>query len=200
MALSVWPLGGFPAINTALQRSAGTPTDTMNPATGSYTAGVYTAPANTYVAGILDQQGVNPSRIYFSDNNTGGGTTGATVNLPQLVTITQVSAHGQSLQELPTNYVGGPSYNEAADAVGYAGFLVVLNATPAAYDDGLYPLGFNNAISGSGAANFANTPGWTSQGGNYSQTVGVTVNYPNPQMRYYVTLNAMLIIASTATG
>lgn len=200
MALSVWPLAGFPAINTALQRSAGTPTDTMNPASGSYTAGVYTAPANTYVAGILDQQGVNPSRIYFADNNTGGGTTGATVNLPTLVTITQVSANGQSLQELASNYSSGISYNEYANAVGYAGFLVVLQATPAGYDDGIYPLGFNNAINNAGPVNYANTPGWTSQGGNYSQSVGVTVNYPNPQMRYYVTANALLIIASTATG
>lgn len=198
MALSVWSLAGFPAINTAYQRSAGTPTDAANPASGSYTAGVFTASANTYVAAIVDQQGINPTRIFFADNNTGGGTTG-TVVLPQLVTITQVSAHGQSLANFPTNYSGSVSYNEAADAVGYAGFQLVLNATPAGPDSGVYPLGFNNAVSGAGPANYANTPGWTSQGGAYTNAA-ITVGYPNPQMRFFVTANALLIIASTSTG
>lgn len=191
MSLSVATLAGFPALNTTFQRSAGTPTDA---ATFSFTNGVYTPGSTTYVAGILDQQGVNPSRIYFSDNNTGGGATGATVALPTLASITQVSAHGQSLQELPTNYTNSISYNEATDAVGYAGFLIVLNATPASADDGVYPLGYDNATRVN-----PNVPGWTSQGGNYG-VAGVTVNYPNPQMRYYVTFNALLIIASTSTG
>lgn len=191
MALSVATLAGFPSINTTLQRSAGTPTDA---ATFSFTNGVYTQVGTQYVAGILDQQGVNPSRVFFTDNNTGGGASGATVNLPTLVSVTQVSAHGQSLQELPSNYVGGPSYNEAADAVGYAGFIVLLNAAVPSADDGQWPLGYNNATLG-----HANVPGWTSQGGNYGVT-GVTVGYPNPQMRYFVTMNALLILASTATG
>lgn len=198
MALSVAPLAGFPAINTALQRSAGTPTISMNPSSGSYTNGVYTQSGTQYVAGILDQQGVNPSRIFFADNNTGGGTTGATVALPTLVTITQVSAHGQSLAELPSNYPSGPSFNEYTDQVGYAGFVVVLNATLASADDGIYPLGYNNAVSNSGPANYANVPGWVSQGGAYTGTT--TVGYPNPQMRFFVTANALLILASTSTG
>ena len=188
MSLSVATLAGFPAINTASQRSAGTPTDA---ATYSFTNGVYTA-GTVYVAGILDQQGVNPSRIFFSDNATGGGTTG-TVNLPKLVSITQVSAHGQSLQELASNYSGSVSYNEYADAVGYSGYQLILNATPASADDGVYPLGFDNATTLN-----PNAPGWTSQGGAY--TGATTTGYPNPQMRFFVTLNALLIIASTATG
>lgn len=191
MALSVANLAGFPVINTTFQRSAGTPTDS---ATYSFTNGVYTPGSTTYVAGILDQQGVNPSRIFFSDNGTGGGSTGATVVLPTLVSITQVSAHGQSLQELASNYSNGVSFNEYADAVGYAGFQIVLNAAIATPDDGVYPLGYNNATLG-----HSDVPGWTAQGGNYGVT-NVTVGYPNPQMRFYVSMNALLIIASTSVG
>lgn len=192
--LTVAPLGGFPAINTYYQRGfTSTPTITENPAHGSYTSGVYTQSGTQYVAGILDQQGVNPSRIFFSDNGQGSGSTGATVNLPTLVTITQVNAHGQSLQELATNYSSSVSYNEYADVVGYAGFVVVLNATPGTSDDGVYPLGYDNATM-----SHPNTPGWVSQGGAYTGTT--TTAYPNPQMKFFVTLNAMLILASTATG
>jgi len=198
MALTVAPLGGFPAINTYFQRTAGTPTVNENPGHASYTSGVYTQSGTQYVAGILDQQGVNPSRIFFSDNNTGSGTTGATVALPTLVSITQVSAHGQSLQELASNYSSGVSYNEYADVVGYSGFLIVLNAAVASADDGVYPLGFDNAITNSGPADYTNTPGWVSQGGAYTGTT--TVGYPNPQMRFFVTLNAILLLASTSTG
>jgi len=191
MALSVANLAGFPVINTTFQRSAGTPTDA---ATYSFTNGVYTPGSTVYVAGILDQQGVNPSRIFFSDNGTGGGSTGSTVILPTLVSITQVSANGQSLQELASNYSNSVSYNEYANAVGYAGFQIVLNAALGTSDDGVYPLGYDNAT-----LSHANVPGWTSQGGNYN-TNGVTVAYPNPQMRFYVTMNALLIIASTNVG
>jgi hypothetical protein len=204
MALTVAPLGGFPAINTYYQsstggKSSGTgPTITENPAHGSYTSGVYTQSGTQYVAGILDQQGVNPSRIFFSDNGQGSGSTGATVVLPTLVSVTQVSAHGQSLQELASNYSSSVSFNEYADMVGYAGFQIILNAAVASADDGVYPLGFDNAVNNSGSANYANTPGWVSQGGAYTGTT--TVGYPNPQMRFFVTLNAMLILASTSTG
>lgn len=190
MSLSVSTLAGFPAINTASQRSAGTPTDA---ATYAFTNGVYTQSGTAYVAGILDQQGVNPSRIFFADNDTGGGTTG-TVTLPKLVSITQVSAHGQSIQNLDSNYSNSISFNSYADAVGYAGFVVLLNASVASADDGVYPLGYDNAILPS----YANTPGWVSQGGAYTGTT--TVGYPQPQMRFFVTMNAMLLIASTSTG
>jgi hypothetical protein len=195
MALSVATLAGFPVINTTFQRSAGTPTDA---ATYSFTSGVYTPGSTTYVAGILDQQGVNPSRIFFSDNTTGGGSTGVSTVLPTLVSITQVSAHGQSLQELASNYSNSVSFNEYADAVGYAGFQIILNAAVGTSDDGIYPLGYNNAVTGAGPANYANVPGWVSQGGAYTGTT--TVGYPNPQMRFFVTMNALLVIASTSIG
>lgn len=191
MALSVATLAGFPAVNTATQRSAGTPTDA---ATLTFTSGVYTQAGTQYVAGILDQQGVNPSRIFFADNNTGGGTLGQTVPLPTLVSVTQVTAHGQSLANLPSNYTGGPSYNEYTDQVGMAGFVVLLNAaTPSQDSGGLlggYFGGLNN--QNNGVFTLTEVPGYTAQAPNKQ--------YPNPQMRFYVTVNALLIFASTSTG
>jgi hypothetical protein len=192
MALSVATLAGYPAINTTLQRSAGTPTDAI---THAYSSGVYTpTPGTIYVAGILDQQGINPSRIFQCDNNTGGAATG-TKTLPTLVTVTQVSAHGQSLANLPSNYTGGPSFNEVTDATGYAGFLVVLATVNAQTDSGVYPLGYNNQTT----FQPNDVPGWTSQGGAYTNAA-ITVGYPQPQMRFFVTMSALLIIASTSTG
>lgn len=188
MSLTVAPLAGFPAINSTLQRTAGTPTVSANPSTGSYTSGVYTQSGTQYVAGILDQQGINPSRVFFCDNNTGSGTTGATVPLPTLVTITQVSAHGQSIQNLD------PATFMYTDKVGYSGFIVVLSAAAGQLDDGVYPLGYDNATT-----THANVPGWTSQGGAYTNAAP-TVGYPNPQMRFFVSFNAILLLASTSTG
>lgn len=194
MSLSVATLAGFPSKNTAFQRSAGTPTDA---ATFSFTNGVYTPGSTTYIAGFLDAQGVNPSRVFNVDNGTGGAT-GGTISLPTLVSITQVSAHGQSLQELASNYSGSISFNEYADAVGYAGFQIILAGYPGGGDTGKYPLGYNNAITNSGPGNYSNVPGWVSQGGAYTGVT--TTGYPNPQMRYYVTMHTLLIIASTNVG
>jgi hypothetical protein len=191
MALSVATLAGFPAINTTLQRSAGTPTDA---ATFSFTNGVYTQGGTQYVAGIVDQQGINPSRIFFCDNNTGGGTKGATIALPTLVSVTQVSAVGSSLQELPTNYAGSSTYNEAANATGYAGFVVLLNAATPSDDSGGrvggYYGGLNNQNNGVFTLN--EVPGYTAQ--------APSKQYPNPQMRFFVSASALLILASTSTG
>ena len=200
MALSVATLAGFPALNTipALGTvngsSAGSPTDS---ATYSFTSGVYTAGANVWVAGILDQQGVNPSRIFFADNGTGPSSSGSTIPLPTLVTITQVSANGQSIQELDNNYSNSVSFNSYANRIGYAGYVVLLNATVPSMDDGQFPLGYNNAVTNM-QGSYSDVPGWTSQGGAY--TGKTTVGYPNPQMRFFVTYNALLLIASTSTG
>lgn len=184
MALSVATLAGFPAINTTFQRSAGTPTDA---ATFSFTNGVYTQSGTQYVAGIIDHQGVNPSRIFFCDNNTGGGTQG-TVVLPTLVSVTQVSAHGQSLQELPSTSF------EVSDAVGYAGFVVVLTPAEPSMDSGGTPAGWSGGPVNKNAITetLIQVPGYT--------TASPTVGYPQPQMRYYVTASALLILASTSTG
>jgi hypothetical protein len=193
MALSVATLAGFPALNSASQRSAGTPTDA---ATFSFTNGVYTQGATQYVAAIVDQQGINPTRIFFADNNTGGAATGGTVPLPTLVTITQVSAHGQSIQELPSTSF------EVSDAVGFAGYLVVLTPAEPSADSG----GFSNASNTQNLAGYyggktnqdtgnqtlVQVPGYT--------TASPTLGYPQPQLRYYVSFNALLILASTSTG
>ena len=186
MSLSVATLAGFPAINTTLQRSAGTPTVGI---TNAYTNGVYTpTPGTVYVAGILDSQGVNPSRIFFADNNTGGGTVGATVPLPTLVSVTEVSAHGQSIQNLEANSF---AYN---DNVGYSGFIVVLTPAEPSADSGGRLGGYygGTTATANGAYTLTEVPGYTAQ--------APTKGYPQPQMRYFVTLNALLIIASTSTG
>lgn len=204
MALSVANLFYFPAINFANDGGGHTPgftgqrgvsgTITDYP-TYTFTNGVYTPGSTTYVAGILDQQGVNPSRIFFSDN--GSGQSGTETVLPTLVSITQVNASGQSLQELASNYSNSVSFNEYVAATGYSGFQLILNAASGTADDGMYPLGYNNAIN-SGPAFYANVPGWVSQGGAYTGTT--TTGYPNPQMRFFVTMNALLVIASTNVG
>lgn len=189
MALTVAPLAGFPAINTFYQRSHGTgPTITENPAHASYTNGVYTQVGTQYVAGIVDAQGINPSRIFYADNGQGGASSGSTIPLPTLVSVTQVSQHGQSIQNLD------PSTFMYQDNVGYSGFIVLLNAAPGQLDSGVYPLGYNNAVD-----THANVPGWTSQGGAYTNAA-ITVGYPNPQMRFFVSFNAILLLASTSTG
>jgi hypothetical protein len=195
MTLQVVTLAGFPAINTTFQRTAGTPTDTLAAQTGnatigltSYTNGVYTQSGTQYVAGILDSQGINPSRIFLADNTTGSGSTGATIPLPTLVSVTQVSAHGQSIQNLDA------ASFMYTDKVGYSGFVVLLNAATGQQDSGIYPLGFSNAVD-----THTNTPGWTSQGGAYTNAA-ITVGYPQPQMRFFVSFIALLLIATTSTG
>lgn len=169
MALSVAALAGYPAVNTTLQRSAGTPTDAI---TLAFTNGVYTQSGTKYIAGILDLPGVVPSRLFPCDNNTGGATAG-TIVLPTLVSVTQVNAHGQSIQELPSTSF------EVSDAVGYAGFLVVLTPAAGSTEDGI------TAVN-------VNVPGYTS--------ATPTASYPQPTMRFFVSMSAMLIVASTSTG
>lgn len=193
MALSVATLAGFPALNSTFQRSAGAPTIA---ATFAFTNGVYTQVGTQYVAAIIDQQGINPTRIFFADNNTGGAATGGTVTLPTLVSVTQVNAHGQSIQELPSTSF------EVSDAVGYAGFLVVMTPAEPSPDSGGWSPASNtqNKAGPFGGANNANTgnqtliqvPGYT--------TASPTQGFPQPQLRYYVSFNALLILASTSTG
>ncbi len=164
MALSVATLAGFPAAQSALV--GGTPTDA---ASFVYTNGVYAQAGTQYVAGILDREGVVPSRIFVTNP------------LPTLNTLTLVSATGQSIQELyPTGTI---------PATSYSGFIVLLTPAPASSDDGVYPLGYY--VEGAQA--------WTAQGGNYGSMTS-EVGYPQPQMRFFVSFSAMLILASTSTG
>lgn len=191
MALSVATLAGFPSVNTTFQRSAGSgPTDA---ATYSFTSGVYTQSGTQYVAGILDQQGINPSRVFFADNGNGAGSIG-TSPLPTLVSVTQVSAHGQSLANFPTNYTNSISYNEYTDAVGYSGFVVLLTPAEPSADSGGKVGGYfgGTTATANGIYSLTEVPGYTSQ--------APTKSYPQPQMRFFVTMNALLILASTQYG
>ena len=191
MSLSVANLYFFPIVNygnsNGLTGQHGAGAGATAPAF-TYTNGVYTQSGTQYVAGLLDQQGINPARIFKCDNGTGSGSSGSTIPLPTLVSVTAVSANGQSIQELPSTTF------ETTPYTGYAGFVVILNPAPASADDGIYPTGFTNAIPPS----YTNTPGWVSQGGAYTGTT--TTGYPQPQMRFFVSIAAMLILASTSTG
>lgn len=184
MALTVATLAGFPSSNTAFQATAGTPADA---ATFSFTSGLYTQSGTQYVAGIVDFAGTGPSRIFYANNGTGGGGGSGTNPLPTLLSVTQVSAHGQSIQELPSRST------EASDAVGYAGFQVLL--TPAL---GFLDSGGTGGYSGGPtrqnnlAYTLVDVPGYTAQ----SPSVG----YPQPQMRFFVSMSCLLILASTQYG
>lgn len=177
MALSVAPLAGYPAKNSALTGIGGTPTDA---ATYTFTNSVYTQSGTQYVAGIIDKSGSQPARLFEADNNTGTGTQGTKL-LPTLVSVTVVSSFGSSIQELPS------TTGQVTGALGYSGFIVLLNTVAASGDDGVYPLGYVGPV------------GWTAQGGAYTNA-SPTVGYPQPQMRFFVSLNAMLILSSTSTG
>lgn len=193
MALTVASLAGFPSANTTFQGSAGTPADA---ATFSYTNGVFTQGGTQFVAGILDYPGVVPSRIFNANNGTGGGGGVGTIPLPTLVSITQVSAHGQSIQELPSRST------EATDIVGFGGFIIILTPAEPSQDSGgfpgQYPINTLGGYSGglTSQANMAITltdvPGYTAQ----SPSTG----FPQPQIRIFASMAAMLILASTQYG
>lgn len=193
MALTVASLAGFPSANTAFQGSAGTPEDA---ATFTYTNGVFTQVGTQYVAGILDYPGVVPSRIFTSNNGTGGGGGAGTVPLPTLVSVTQVSAHGQSIQELPSRST------EASDIVGFGGFVIVLTPALPSQDSGgfpgQYPVNILGGYSGgltsqnNMSITLTDVPGYTAQ----SPLTG----YPQPQIRIFASMAALLILASTQYG
>jgi len=192
MALTVASLAGFPSANTTFQGTAGTPADA---ATFSFTNGVFTQGGTQYVAGILDYPGVVPSRIFNANNGTGGGGGAGTIPLPTLISITQVSAHGQSIQELPSRST------EATDIVGFGGFIVLLQPALGFQDSG----GTGNywgaagpqqgnilTAYGNAAFTLTDVPGYTAQ--------TPTTGYPQPQIRIYASMAAILILASTQYG
>lgn len=169
MALSVATLAGFPSSQSALV--GGSPVDA---ATFTFTNGVYTQGATQYVAGILDKEGVVPSRIFTTNP------------LPTLVSVSLVGISGQSIQEL----------NQTSPATSYAGFNIVMIPGVAGYEEGIYPLGYP---VGGGTAQFSGAQAWTLQGGAYTNA-NAAVGYPQPQLRYFVSFSALLILASTVNG
>lgn len=187
MALTVATLAGFPSANTVSQRSAGTPAVA---ATFSFTNGVYTQVGTQYVAGFLDYSGVVPPRIFYANNGTGGGGGLGTTPLPTLVSVTQVLANGQSIQELPSTSF------ETTPANGFGGFIVVMTPAEPSADSGGQTTTANNwwgsSTYGTGAGTLTDVPGYTAQ----SPVVG----YPQPQMRFFVSMSTLLILASTQYG
>lgn len=172
MALSVATLAGFPAVNSALL--PGPPPAPTDAATFTFTNGVYTQGSTQYVAGILDREGVVPSRIFTTNP------------LPTLVSVTLVSISGQSIQELMTT----------APATSFAGFNIVMTPGVATSDEGIYPLGY--PVAG-GPTGQGGAQAWTLQGGAYTNA-NAAVGYPQPQLRFFVSFSALLILASTSTG
>lgn len=185
MALSVAPLAGFPANNSALLNPAnGSPVDA---AAFSYSANpsvfvedanntfTYTPGSTTYVAGVLDKSGVQPSRI-FTANNTGANQ--AAIPLPTLISVTLIDQASASIQEFSstTAIVSEPG-----------NFIVLLLPAAGSLEDGVFPLGYPGPV------------GWTAQGGAYSNANAVT-GYPQPVMEFKLSFNAMLILASTQYG
>jgi hypothetical protein len=171
MALSVGSLAGFPSKNTTFQGTAGTPTDA---ATFAFTNGVYTQSGTQYVAAIIDHAGPAVPRIFGANNGTGPNT--AVEPLPTLISITQVSAHGASIQELPNRN------SEVTDAIGYAGFVILLAPATGSPQEG----------TGQGTPVNIQVPGYTN--------ATPTVSYPWPQLRFFVSMATLLVLASTQYG
>lgn len=199
MALTVQPLAGFPAVNSALlSPTNGTPTDAITNAYSPSTAqnisfyvedttqcSTYVpTPGTVWVAGILDAPGVQPGRVFPCDN--GSGTTPQKV-LPTLVQVILVYETGGSIQEF-----GQTTSNTAP-----GNFVVVLSPATGGLDSGVYPFGYT---VGSGAG--ANPVAITLQGGAYTASTANTTSTlaPQPQQVFKLSLNAMLITASSSTG
>jgi len=147
---------------------------TTSPTAGQYT---YVQSGTQYVAGIIDREGVVPSRIFLANNGSGSYQSG-TVALPTLNYIVQQQT------------VGWDGTTE------YGGYKVVLNATAGSLEDGVYPLGYTepwNAQLGQGQTG---PTAWTLQGGAYTNANAAT-GYPNPQMVFYVSMSAALLLSTT---
>jgi len=207
MALSIATLSGFPVANTTFASTkvpsfyptgvAVTGTNSPSPtvaATYSYSLSstfpyngkyVYTAGANVWVAGIIDSQGVVPSRIFYANNGSGYYT--STQPLPTLLNVIQ------------------NQYTDPYGLTEYGGYVVTLTPAEPGQDAGspsstgnLNQFGLTNATS-----QFPNEPILVPAQG-YPSGVGTgpspTSGYPQPYMTFYVSMAAMLILASTQYG
>lgn len=199
MALTVATLAGFPASNTAyagltestfdssgsqayqaaggLDVAAGTPTVA---ATFAFTANVYTQAGTQYVAGILDKEGVVPSRIFYANNGTGSGGNLGTQPLPTLVSITRnvyVDHIGNTLPE---------------------GYVIVLNPAQPGPDAGSPVSAVSDSLGKTTTTEFPAEPVLIPAQG-YTNANPVA-GYPQPQIRVLVSTSALLILASTQYG
>lgn len=199
MALTVGTIAGFPASNTAytgltestfdssgsqayqaaggIDVAVGTPTVA---ATFAFTNNVYTQVGTQFVAGILDKEGVVPSRIFYSNNGTGTGGALGTQPLPTLVSITRniyVDHIGNTLPE---------------------GYVVVLNPAQPGPDAGSPVAAVSDSLGKSTTTEFPAEPVLIPPQG---YTAGNPISgYPQPQIRILVSNSALLILASTQYG
>lgn len=202
MALSIATLSGFPAANTTFASNkvpsfyptgvAVTGTSSPSPtvaATYSFTTSttfptngklVYTQGTTQYVAGIIDSNGVVPARIFTANNGSG---------------------YNQGTQPLPTlNYIIQQTVVDPYGITEYGGYTVVLNPAEPGPDSG--------SPSSTGALTVQGNPGTPT---NYpaepilDSVPGYTSatpssGYPQPQIVFYVSMAALLILASTQYG
>lgn len=201
MTLAVQPLSGWPAPNTTFVSSklpnqivpgapgssstAGTPTvaapysysaSTTFPNVGKL---VYTPGSTTYVAGIIDRNGVVPARIFGASNGTG--------------------SYSLTTQPLPTLSYIIQNQTQASDgSTGYGGYVIVVIPAEPGVDSGSPSSGIvneqgNPAAVGSGSYPqepvLVQVPGYTT-----ATPSGV---YPQPTMVFYVSMHAMLITSTT---
>lgn len=208
MALTIASLAGFPAINSAFASTkvptfyptgvgvtgSNSPSPTVA-ATYSYSTSttfptngkqVYTQGSTQYVAGIIDQQGQVPARIFYSNNGSGN--------------------YSNTTQILPTlNYIIQNQYTDPYGFTEYGGYVVVLTPAEPGPDSGQSATTGNVNQFGASTAvtQYPNEPilipaqGYpTGTGTGPSPTSG----YPQPLLQYPVTNYALLLLASTQYG
>jgi hypothetical protein len=199
MSLSIATLSGYPALNTTFQAtnfpsfyatgvavgSSNSPSPTVA-ATYSYTSSttfptngsyVYTQSGTQYVAGIIDYAGVVPARLFYANNGSGFN-----ANTQPLPTLNYIVQHQVTCNDGSTEY---------------GGYTVVLYPAEPGPDSG--------QSSTTGDVNqYGNTTSVTQ----YSNepilipAQGYTANnpvsgYPQPQLRFKVSMAALLILSST---
>lgn len=202
MALTLATLSGFPAVNTTFASNkvpsfyptgvAVTGTNSPSPtvaATYSYSTSttfptngkpVYTQGSTQYVAGIIDSTGIVPARIFYASNGSG---------------------YSSATQPLPTlNYIIQHQYTDPYGITLYEGYSVVLNPAEPGPDSGQSAgTGNINQVGASVAVTqYPNEPVLVQAQG-YG-TGSPTATYPQPLMFFKLTMNAILILASTQYG
>lgn len=202
MALSIATLSGFPAVNTTFASNkvptfyptgvAVTGTNSPSPtvaATYSYSTSttfpttgkpVYTQSGTQYVAGIIDAQGIVPARIFYASNGSG---------------------YSSATQPLPTlNYIVQHQYVDPYGITQYEGYSIVLNPAEPGPDSGQSSTTGNTNQFGASTAvtQYPNEPILVQAQG-YG-TGSPASSYPQPLMFFKVTMNALLILASTQYG
>jgi hypothetical protein len=203
MSLAVQPLSGFPAVNTAFvsgflpnQIVPGAPGSSSTPGTPTIAAPysyststtfpnvgkkVYTPGSTTYIFGIIDAAGVVPARLFTANNGT-GSYAGAAQSLPQL------------------SYIIQNQVTASDGSTGYGGYTVVLTPAEPGRDAGTPSSPIvtkeGNATASAGTSSYPQEPVLVQVPGYGTSTPSGV--YPQPQMVFYVSMDAILITSTTA--